>query len=216
MAKKYSNKKNSHSRSHSGSKTKKKSNRDNKTKKKSNRDSELDVDEVNNFDEYENTEQEQYESENNEEEEENEELIENEEDENRPKIKLNNKIRERLKGKIIEWLDCDDKIKILNARAKKYKETKKEREEIIIKMISKLGIEEKKIEVHDNDDNLRGRVYRYKSVTKGSLKEDIIKTALMEAIRDEKKVDQLIKKIESKRPINERYYLKRTKGNKNE
>ena len=187
-----------------------------KQKKKSNRDSELDVDEVNNFDEYENTEQEQYESENNEEEEENEELIENEEDENRPKIKLNNKIRERLKGKIIEWLDCDDKIKILNARAKKYKETKKEREEIIIKMISKLGIEEKKIEVHDNDDNLRGRVYRYKSVTKGSLKEDIIKTALMEAIRDEKKVDQLIKKIESKRPINERYYLKRTKGNKNE
>jgi len=80
-------------------------------------------------------------------------------------------------------------------------------------MITKLGMEDNKIDVHDENNNIRSRVYRHKSVTKGSLKEDIIKDALMEAIRDEKKVDQLVKKIESKRPINERYYLKRTKGN---
>jgi Family of unknown function (DUF5760) len=61
---------------------------------------------------------------------------------------------------------------------------------------------------------LRSRVYRYKSTTKGAIKEEIVRNALMEIIRDEKRVEQLVKKIDSKRPINERYYLKRTKGNK--
>ena len=129
-------------------------------------------------------------------------------------IRLGAKTRDRLKKKIVNWLDCDDKIKELNAKVKKYKDAKKQQEEIIINMITKLGMDEKKIDVHDDDDNLRGRVYRHKSITKGALKEDIIKEALMEAIRDEKKVDQLVKKIESRRPINERYYLKRTKGSK--
>lgn len=130
------------------------------------------------------------------------------------KLKLADKTRQRLKNKIVEWLDSDDKIKILNTRTKKYKDAKKEQEETIISIITKLGMDDNKIDVHDDNDNLRSRVYKHKSVTKGSLKEDIIKDALMEAIRDEKKVDQLVKKIESKRPINERYYLKRTKGNK--
>lgn len=127
-------------------------------------------------------------------------------------IQLGAKTRERLKKKIISWMDFDDKIKDLNAGIKKYKDAKKQQEELIITMITKLGMDEKKIDVHDDSNNLRGRVYRHKSVTKGALKEDIIKDALMEAIRDEKKVDQLVKKIESRRPINERYYLKRTKG----
>lgn len=138
-----------------------------------------------------------------------------EEEEIRPKINLDNKTRERLKRKITEWLDNDDKIKLLNANIKKFKDQKKEQEEIIISMLNKLGMNESKIDVHGEDGSVRSRVYRHKSVTKGSLKEEIIKKALMEIIRDEKKVDQYVKKIESKRPINERYYLKRTKGNKN-
>lgn len=134
----------------------------------------------------------------------------------KPKMILANKTRERLKNKINSWLDYDDKIKDLNAKSKKYKDAKKQQEDTIIEMLTKLGMEDNKIDVHDNNDNVRGRVYRYKSITKGSIKEDIIKDALMEVIRDEKKVDQLVKKIESKRPINERYYLKRTKGNKDD
>lgn len=89
-------------------------------------------------------------------------------------------------------------------------------EETIIKMITKLEMEDMKIDVHDDRNNFRSRVYRHKSVTKEAIKENIIKDALMEAIRDEKKVDQLVKKIDSKRPYKERYYLKRTKGNKND
>lgn len=129
-------------------------------------------------------------------------------------VRLEDKTKERLKGKIMEWLDYDDKIKILNAKAKRYKDAKKQQEELILKMISKLGVNDTKIDVHNDENEFRGRVYRHKSSTKGALKENIIKDALMEVFRDEKKVVQLLKKIDSKRPINERYYLKRTKGNK--
>jgi len=156
----------------------------------------------------ENYEEDQYEEEEAEEEE------EEEVEDNGQEIKLAAKTRERLKRKINGWLDYDDKIKELNVKAKKYKDAKKQQEEEIIRMITKLGMEDKKIDVHDNNNEMRGRVYRHKSVTKGALKEEIVKNALLEVIRDEKKVDQLIKKIDSKRPINERYYLKRTKGNK--
>lgn len=128
-------------------------------------------------------------------------------------LKLNEKTKEHLKRKINDWLDSDDKIKILNARLKKYKDEKKAQEEFIIKVITKLGMEESKIDIHDNHNQLRSRVYRYKSETKGAIKENIIKDALMELIRDEKTVNQLVKKIDSRRPVIERYYLKRTKGN---
>lgn len=135
----------------------------------------------------------------------------------RPKqMKLAEKTREHLKRKITEWLDCDDKIKLMNAKVKQYKDEKKRQEEFIIKVITKLGMEESKINIHDENKQLRSRVYRHKSVTKGAIKENIIKDALMESIRDEKRVEYLIKKIEQKRPVNERYYLKRTKGTNNE
>jgi len=132
------------------------------------------------------------------------------------KNKLDDKTTQRLKKKIVDWLDYDDKIKTLNSKTKKYKDAKKQMEETIIKMITKLEMEDMKIDVHDDRNNFRSRVYRHKSVTKEAIKENIIKDALMEAIRDEKKVDQLVKKIDSKRPYKERYYLKRTKGNKND
>lgn len=125
---------------------------------------------------------------------------------------INEQLGLRLKKKINDWLDYDDKIKELTLKIKKYKDAKKAQEEIIINMITTLDLETKKIDVHDQNDQFRSRVYRQKSITKETLKENIIKDALMEAIRDEKKVDQLVKKIEGKRPVKERFYLKRTKG----
>jgi len=113
----------------------------------------------------------------------------------------------KLKEKILVWLDNDDQIKELNNTIKKHKEKKKICEDKILEMIDNLGMGDNKL------DTDKGRVYKYKSVTRGALKEDIIKSALMETIRNEKQVDQLIKKIESKRPMTEKFYLKRTKGN---
>jgi len=141
-------------------------------------------------------------------------LIEN--DEPAPKVKIANKTHAKLKQDILNWLDDDDKIKELNAKTKKYKESKKEKENAIIKMINKMGMEDTTIDIKDDNDQLRGRVKRHKSVTQGAIKEDTIKKTLMEVIKDEKKVDQLVIKIVNNRPKTERYYLKRTKGNKDE
>ena len=105
-----------------------------------------------------------------------------------------------------------DKIKELNAETKKYKVAKKQKEEGIIKMINKLGLDETPLVIKDNDNKLRGNVRRNKSVTSGAIKQDIIKKTLMEVIKDESKVDQLVLKIENNRPKVVRYYLKRTKG----
>lgn len=127
---------------------------------------------------------------------------------------IDNEAINKLKNKLTDWLNYDDKIKVLNAKTKKYKDAKKQQEELIMKMLTKLQYDEMKFDVPNTNGQIRSRVYKHKSVTKESYKETIIKDALMEAIRDEKKVDQLLKKIDSKRPIKERYYLKRTKGGK--
>ena len=139
-----------------------------------------------------------------------------EEESNQSQNRLNDRTIKRLKSKINGWLDFDDKIKILNTKVKKYKDFKKQQEDLIIQMITKLELADKRIDVHDDNGNVRSRVYRHKSVTKEALKENIIKDALMEIIKNERKVDQLIKKIDDKRPLKERYYLKRTKGSKKE
>ena len=114
----------------------------------------------------------------------------------------------KLKEKILSWVSNDDKIKEMTKKMKAYKDQKKEQEATILKLIEKLDIGETKL------DTGKCRVYRSKSVTKGAIKEDIIKGALLEVFKSEKQVDQLIKKIDSKRPVVERTYLKRTKGEK--
>ncbi len=117
-----------------------------------------------------------------------------------------------LKQKITIWMDNDDKIKELSDKIKKYRKDKKTQEEIILDIIEKVGLKDKKLDVWNGDNELRGRVYRHKSITRGTLNNDIIKEALMEVMGNEVRVNELIKKIESKRKPKQRYYLKRTRG----
>jgi len=135
-------------------------------------------------------------------------------DEHVKKAPTSEKNKKRLKKQIIEWMLLDDRIKEANNRIKKHKDNKKEMEEIIIEMIGKFGIGDDKMDINDdNTGEYKGRVSRYKSITKGPIKEDIIRKSLMEIIGDEKKVEQLVQKIDSKRPITTKYRLKRTRGN---
>jgi hypothetical protein len=145
-----------------------------------------------------------------------ENLSEEDTSESMEEINMNEKDQYKLKKKLNHWLDYDDEIKRLNDKIKKMKEEKKELEKFIMNDISKYHMDTHKIDVHDFQDNFRGRVYKYKSVTRGAIKPDTIKEALMEIIQNERKVNQLTKKIENRRPVNERYYLKRTKGNKDD
>lgn len=144
-------------------------------------------------------------------------LVENQSIEEQPQITTDNiKSIKRLKKKINNWMDYDDKIKLINLNAKKLKEAKKNEEIKILKIIDAMEKNSKqsgmKIDVTDSHNKTRGRVYRYKTITKESLKEDIVKDALMEHLGDERRVQHLLAKIDKKRPIKERYYLKRTKG----
>jgi hypothetical protein len=130
--------------------------------------------------------------------------------------KLNTQENKLILKKAIEsWLKCDDRIRDLNNLVKEQKDAKKEREKLILKMIEKMGMEQQRLDVTDKNGNVRARVYRHKSVTKSSIKEDLLKDALMEIYQNEKKADQVIKKVDSKRQLNERFYLKRTKGEGN-
>lgn len=120
-----------------------------------------------------------------------------------------------LKNHIKVWLECDTKIKELNAIIKEEKDLKKEKEKIALRMIMKLGMDGAKLDITDNKGNVTARVYKHKSVTKSAIKEELLKDTLMEVFQNEKKVDQIVKKVDSKRRINERFYLKRTKGEGN-
>jgi len=60
-------------------------------------------------------------------------------------------------------------------------------------MITKLGMDGAKIDVKDKN-NLKSRVYKYKSVTKGPINAEIIKRTLMEGMINEKKSGSFCKK----------------------
>lgn len=142
-----------------------------------------------------------------------EEVVEEEEEEVEEEI--DKKSIRRLKKKANEWLDYDDQIKELADKLKKYKKAKQEREEGLIKMMNYLKVGDQQLDVTNQDGKMRGRIYRHVSITKVPLKEDTIKDALMESIHDEKRVTQLMIKINKKRGSKERVYIKRTKGAKN-
>jgi len=110
------------------------------------------------------------------------------------------------------WLDCDDRIKELTGLIKEQKDEKKEYEKKIIALMDRCGLKEQKIDVTDKNGKIRARVARQKSVTKSSIKDDQLKSVFMEILQSERKTDQAIKKVDSKRKVNERWYLKRTNG----
>jgi hypothetical protein len=127
-------------------------------------------------------------------------------------VVVNSKTKEELKKQIQVWLDCDDRIKELNEMIKDQKAIKKEKENMILPLMKKMGIDEEKLDITDKRGNVRARVCRQKSVTTSSIKEDQVKELCMEIFKSEKKADQAVKKLEGKKKITERWYLKRTKG----
>ena len=134
------------------------------------------------------------------------------------KSKSKNDLREAtqlLKSHIEVWLECDTRIKEMNALIKEQKDIKKKKERVALGMIAKLDMEGVKLDITDKKGKVVARVYKHKSVTKSAIKEDLLKDTLMEIFQNEKKVDQIVKKVDSKRRINERFYLKRTKGEGN-
>lgn len=118
-----------------------------------------------------------------------------------------------LKTQIQAWMDYDDKLKELAKKSKKYRDAKKKQEETILKVITSLGFEEDPvIEVTDKAGKIRGKVSRVKSSKTEPYGPKNIKAALMEMYKDEKKADEMFEKINKMRKSEDRFHLKRTKG----
>lgn len=131
-----------------------------------------------------------------------------------PDEELTLRIKKRLKREIITWLNNDDIIKEMSKKMKEYKDEKKKTETAILDMVNRLNIMNDKFLVNGEDNQFRSRVYCQRSVSRGAINKEVLQDALGEILHDEKKVSELIKKIEDKRPITERCYLKRDKTNR--
>lgn len=125
---------------------------------------------------------------------------------------INEKVKEHLRLLLKEWMECDEKIKEIRKHTKQYLNAKKDRETRILKIIKDYELDDQRFEV--NDSKVTGNVYRYRSETRGALNRDIIHAALMEHVKDKKQADEMLKRIEQKRPVIEKFRLKRTKGQK--
>jgi hypothetical protein len=117
-----------------------------------------------------------------------------------------NQITEMFKELVITWVDLDDRVREHTAKMKEFKSEKKDYEDKILSYLENIG--ENVIDISD------GKLRRNVSKTKAPLKQETIKTALNECIKDSKKAAELTEFIFKSRPIVERVNLKRTKNKK--
>jgi len=114
----------------------------------------------------------------------------------------------KVKKMIATWSETDNKIKLVNKEVKKLKDAKKEMEEQVLELLEKTGLEEHKFAIKTGDT--KKSIYRAKSTTKGGLKEELVRNAIMEVVQKDKVADKVIQIIDDKREVKERYYLKAT------
>lgn len=103
---------------------------------------------------------------------------------------------------VIKWVRIDDAMREYAAKTKQLRTLKKPLEESIIKFLEKSG--ETMIDITG------GKLRRNKSETTAPLKEEIIKSALIETLGDAQKVKEIMESMQKKRPKTVRVNLKRT------
>ncbi len=111
---------------------------------------------------------------------------------------------EELANKVKEYVKNDDRIRELQTELRKLNASKKAAEQDILKHLERLG------ETNINITGGKLRINQYES--KDSLKEDIVKEALGEKIKDPKIVENIFETINEKRVANAKIQisLKRT------
>lgn len=108
-------------------------------------------------------------------------------------------------------LDYDDRIKELQAEIKKYREAKARKEAMLLQVLDSLDFKMPPIEVVASDTgDMRGKLTKAKSTTKAPVNMSIVKKVMMEVYKDERKAEEMVKKIHNARPVKEKYYIKRT------
>jgi hypothetical protein len=114
------------------------------------------------------------------------------------------KITENFNNKVLEYIKIDDEIRILSKKTSELKKIKKPLEKYILEYLQQ--VDEKIIDI----SNQKTRLRRNKSETRKQLKQDQIKDALLEELGDLKKVENILKSIDSKREKQVHINIKRT------
>lgn len=134
----------------------------------------------------------------------NSELEDNESYESLEEYEFQDDFEKQVKNYVV----ADDKIKELQKEIKELNQIKKTAEDAVMKHLERLG--------ETNINITGGKLIVNKYGSKGGLKEDIIKEALTEKIKDPKIIESIFDKIEKKREENAKIQigLKRTGGKK--
>ncbi len=119
------------------------------------------------------------------------------------------RVNKKMAKHVTAWVDCDDKIKEIQSLVKNLKLQKKTQEKYILDIMKNYE-GENTIKISD------GKLTKNVSKTKGTLKPEIVETALTEFMKNPVKAKQLTEFIMDKRVTKEREYLKRirNRGNK--
>lgn len=112
------------------------------------------------------------------------------------------KIPKEFQENVVKFVKIDDLIRKKQEEMSELKKQKKPCEEFILKYLDKTDLNT--IEITD------GKLRKNKSETKKALNNDIIKETLTEFLKDPIKVEEALKKLEDKRPLNTHTNLKRT------
>lgn len=110
---------------------------------------------------------------------------------------------DNIRGKIVEWLKCDDKIRENNNQNKELRKKKKDVELDILEFMEKVNL--------PAFDGQESRLRRSVTKVKSGLKKELIQKALLEYTKDIQQSSKMTDFILDKRQIVEKVKLTRTK-----
>jgi len=112
------------------------------------------------------------------------------------------KISKEFQENVVKFVKLDDLMKKKQQEMTELREQKKPCEQFILKYLD--DVNENVIEITD------GKLRKNKSETKSAINQDIMKLAISEKIKDPQIVEDILKLMEEKRPMNSNVNLKRT------
>ena len=116
------------------------------------------------------------------------------------------KVSKEFQENVLKFVKLDDLIRLKQQELSELKEKRKPCEQYILKYLD--HIDQNMIEISD------GKLRKNKSETKAQLSQDIIKSAILEKVKDPSIVEDILKAMEDKRPLSTHVNIKRTGGTK--
>lgn len=112
------------------------------------------------------------------------------------------KITKEFQENVVKFVKLDDLMRKKQEEMTELRKKRKPCEDYILKYLD--NVKENVIEITD------GKLRKNKSETKQALSQDMIKAAIMDKVKDPQIVEDILKNMEEKRPLNTHVNIKRT------